>query len=204
MTQVGGASGLVYSAVPVLVFVIAASLASLIPAVTAAVAAAGLILVWRLIRRESTQPAVSGFSGVVICAAIAYLMGESKGYFLLGIVMSLLGAVVCVISILIRQPAVGYLWSWIGGRDRRWRTVRRAVYTFDIATAAWVLVFASRFLVQGFLYDTDRTGWLAAARITMGVPLTAAAALVTYLAIKAVRRMVPESAPGPVAEPSRD
>ena len=53
-------------------------------------------------------------------------------------------------------------------------------------------VFAARFLVQQHLYDADQTGWLAVARIAMGWPLTAVAALVTYLAIRAAQRAVHE------------
>jgi len=59
---------------------------------------------------------------------------------------------------------------------------------FDIATITWVLVFASRFVVQRQLYDADETGWLATARIAMGWPLTAVAALATYLAIRSAQR----------------
>ncbi len=61
---------------------------------------------------------------------------------------------------------------------------------FDVATFVWVLVFASRFVVQQHLYDADQTGWLGVARIAMGWPLTAVAALVTYLAIRAAQRAV--------------
>jgi hypothetical protein len=149
---------------------------------------AALILVWRLIRRESIQPAISGFFGVGISALIAYIVGESKGYFLLGIWMSLLWAVVFALSILVRRPAVGYVWGWVNSHDRAWRGVRKAVVAFDIATFVWVLVFASRFVVQQHLYDANQTGWLGVARIAMGWPLTAVAALVTYLAIRTAQR----------------
>ena len=85
----GGISGLIYSSLPVLVFVPVSSIFGLLPAIIAALAVAALILVWRLARKESVQPAISGFMGVGICALIAYLVGESKGYFLYGIWMSL-------------------------------------------------------------------------------------------------------------------
>jgi Protein of unknown function (DUF3159) len=191
LAQVGGVAGLVYSTVPVVIFVAASSVAGLLPAIGFAVGAAALVLVWRLIRRESAQPALSGFFGVAICALIAYASGESKGYFLLGIWMSLLWAVVFAVSIAIRKPVVGYLWSWASGRDRGWRNVSRAVYAFDVATLCWTLVFAARFVVQELLYDADKTGWLGIARIAMGWPLTAVAALGTYAAIKAAHRAMP-------------
>jgi hypothetical protein len=72
-----------------------------------------------------------------------------------------------------------------------------------VATLTWVVVFGSRFAVQRLLYDAGQTGWLGAARIAMGWPLTAAAAVVTYLAIKYVQRALPDGqgVPGtPVAE----
>ena len=188
MEQLGGVAGLIYSSVPVLVFVGTERLLGLAVAAGAALGAAVLILLWRIVRRESLQPAVSGLIGVAVCVLIAYLLGESKGYFLLGIWTSLLWAAVFTVSIVIRRPVVGYIWSWLHGHDRRWRTVRRAVYAFDIATLTWVVVFAARFVVQRVLYDTNHEGWLVVARIAMGWPLAAIAALVTFLAIKAAQR----------------
>jgi Protein of unknown function (DUF3159) len=188
MAQLGGVQGMIYSSLPVLVFVGTSRLLGLSAAVGAALGIATLILLWQLIRRESAQPAVSGLIGVAVCALIAYMLGESKGYFLLGIWTSLLWAAVFGVSILIRRPVVGYIWSWLGGHDRAWRDVRRAVYAFDIATLTWVLVFSARFVVQRLLYESDHTGWLVVARISMGWPLTAASAVVTYLAIKVAQR----------------
>ncbi|HTI75514.1 MAG TPA: DUF3159 domain-containing protein [Mycobacterium sp.] len=188
LEQMGGISGLIYSSLPVVVFVPISTNFGLLPAIGAALGVAALILIWRLIRRESAQPAVSGFIGVGISAGIAYMVGESKGYFLLGIWMSLFWAVVFTVSIVIRRPIVGYIWGWVNSHDRDWRGLRKAVLAFDIATFVWVLVFTSRFVVQQHLYDADQTGLLGVARIAMGWPLTAVAALVTYLAIRAAQR----------------
>ena len=190
LDQMGGVSGLVYSALPVAVLVPVNTAFGLVPAIGAAVGVALLILIWRLYRHDSVQPAVSGFIGVGISALIAWIVGASKGYFLLGIWTSLVWAAVFGLSVLIRRPAVGYVWSWVNGHDRAWRKSRRAVLAFDLATLTWVAVFGARFAVQHHLYDADKTGWLGVARIAMGWPLTAVAALVTYLAIRAAQRAV--------------
>lgn len=190
LEQMGGISGLIYSSLPVLVFVPVSTAFGLLPAIAAALGVATLILLWRLIRKDSVQPAISGFFGVGVSALIAYLVGASKGYFLLGIWTSLIWAVVFSVSVVIRRPVVGYIWGWVHTQDRGWRDVRRAVYAFDVATLVWVAVFASRFLVQQHLYEEDQTGWLGVARIAMGWPLTAIAALVTYGAIRAAQRAV--------------
>ena len=188
LAQMGGVSGLIYSALPVAVLVPVNTAFGLMPALLAALAVAAVILLWRLIRKDSVQPAVAGFIGVGISALIAWLVGASKGYFLLGIWMSLIWAVVFTLSIMARRPVVGYVWSWVNGHDRGWRQSRRAVLAFDLATLTWVVVFAARFVVQHHLYDADETGWLGVARIAMGWPLAAVGALVTYLAIRTAQR----------------
>jgi hypothetical protein len=186
--QMGGVSGLIYSALPVAVLVPISTAFGLLPAIFSALGVAVAILLWRLVRRDSVRPALAGFLGVGISALIAWLVGASKGYFLLGIWMSLFWAVVFTTSVLIRRPIVGYVWSWVNGHDRSWRRSRQAVRAFDAATATWVLVFGARFIVQNRLYDEDKTGWLGVARIAMGWPLAAIGAFVTYLAIRAAQR----------------
>ncbi len=208
--QMGGVSGLIYSALPVVILVPVSTAFGLLPALIAALSVAAGILVWRLVRRDSVKPALAGFLGVGISALIAWIVGASKGYFLLGIWMSLVWATVFAVSVLIRRPIVGYVWSWVNGHDRSWRRSRRAVLAFDAATLTWVLVFGARFVVQHHLYDADRTGWLGVARIAMGWPLAAIGALVTYLAIRAAQRALhadrAEAAPMADAEqePVRD
>ena len=184
----GGVSGLIYSALPVAVLVPISTAFGLLPAIFSALGVAVAILLWRLVRRDSVRPALAGFLGVGISALIAWLVGASKGYFLLGIWMSLFWAVVFTTSVLIRRPIVGYVWSWVNGHDRSWRRSRQAMRAFDAATATWVLVFGARFIVQNRLYDEDKTGWLGVARIAMGWPLAALGAFVTYLAIRAAQR----------------
>jgi hypothetical protein len=207
LAQMGGISGLIYSALPVAVLVPVSTAFGLMSGIVAALGVAAAILVWRLIRHDSVQPAVSGFIGVGFSALIAWIVGASKGYFLLGIWTSLIWAGVFALSVLIRRPIVGYAWSWVQSHDRGWRSSRRAVLAFDIATLTWVLVFGARFVVQRHLYDLDQTGWLGVARISMGWPLTAVAALVTYLAIRVAQRAIHAAhagSPDPDAAPAGD
>ncbi|BAD58597.1 DUF3159 domain-containing protein [Nocardia farcinica] len=190
----GGFSGLIYSTVPVVVFVPVNTFAGLTVAIWAALGAAAAILVWRLIRRDPLQPAVSGFIGVGICAFIAWRMGEAKGFFLFGIYTSLVYAGVFLASILVRRPLVGVIWGALNGHGSVWRTDRTLVRLYDLATATWALVFGARYLVQSELYDSDHTGWLAAARIGMGWPLTAVAFAVTIWAVRRAGHLPARSA----------
>jgi hypothetical protein len=184
LEQMGGISGLIYSSVPVLVFVLVNALTSLMPAIWSSIGIAVAILVLRIVRKEAVQPAVSGFFGVAIAAFIAYRTGDAKGFFLFGIWASLVYGGVFLASVLVRWPLVGVIWTYVNGHGMLWRADRKAVRAYSVATLTWVAVFAARFIVQRWLYDQDQTGWLAFARLAMGYPLTAIALLVTVWAVR--------------------
>ncbi len=185
LEQMGGVSGLVYSSVPVLVFVgVYLPTYNLAAAIWASVGSAVAILIWRIIRKEPVQPAISGIFGVAIAAFIAYRTGSARGYFLFGIWTSLAYGGAFAVSILLRWPLAGVVWSTLNGTGMGWRTDKSARRYYDVATVVWVLVFGARFVVQHWLYATNQVGWLAFARIAMGWPLTAIAALVTVWAVR--------------------
>ncbi|HET7742447.1 MAG TPA: DUF3159 domain-containing protein, partial [Mycobacterium sp.] len=127
--------------------------------------------------------------GVLVASLIAFYSGSSEGYFLPGIWASLVMAVIFAVSVLVRRPLVGVIWKLLTSADlgRSWRDDKVAVHAFDVATLAFVAVFAARFVVQEWLYGAGSTGWLAFARIAMGYPLLALALLVTYWAVRRAR-----------------
>jgi hypothetical protein len=183
LEQMGGISGVVYSSVPVLVFVLVNSIFSLQPAIWSSIGIAVLIMVVRVVRKQPLQPAISGFFGVAIAAFIAYRTGSAKGFFLFGIWASLIYAGAFAASVLVRWPLVGVIWTFVNSHDMRWRRDRRALHAYDLATLACAAIFAARFIVQRWLYDADQTGWLAFAKIAMGYPLTAVALAITVWAV---------------------
>jgi hypothetical protein len=185
LEQMGGISGLIYSSVPVLVFVaVYLPTQSLAASIWSAVGSAVAILIWRLIRREPIQPAISGVLGVAVAAFIAYRTGSARGYFLFGIWTSLLYGGVFLISAVVRWPLAGVVWSVLNGTGMAWRSDPKSRRYYDVATVVWVLVFGARFVVQQWLYASNEVGWLGVARLAMGWPLTAIAALVTVWAVR--------------------
>lgn len=188
LEQMGGIGGLVASVIPVVVFVAVNPLAGLVAAIWASVGVAVALGVWRLIRREAVQPAVSGILGVALCSFIAYRTGEARGFFLYGIWYSLIAGLALIVSVAVRRPLVGVLWSVLNGSSLDWRTSRRARFGYDVATMVWAIFLLARFVVQRYLYDVQQTEWLGVARLAMGLPLTALAALVTVWAIRRAAR----------------
>ncbi|MCW2588028.1 MAG: rane protein [Mycobacterium sp.] len=194
LARAGGVSGLVYSSVPVTVFAATSALLDLETAIVAAFAVAALVLFWQLLRRESIRPALFGFGGVALGAGWAFVTGQVKDFYLPGIWMYLLLAIVFTVSVLIRRPLVGVGWAWVTGRDDSWRRDRRVRLIFDLVTAMMALVSWARFFVQYYLYDTDQAGLLAVARIAMGWPVFVVTSTVIYLAIRTAIRTLPHTA----------
>jgi hypothetical protein len=188
LEQLGGIPGMIYSTVPVVVFVVVNSLASLGPALVAAIGVAVGIAVLRLARREPLQPAVSGLFGVGVGAFLAYRTGEARNFFLLGIWYSALLAVVFGVSALVRWPLAGVIWHGINGDGQGWRRDPRLLRAYTWATLLWALVFAARVVVQGLLYRYDEETWLGIARLVMGYPLVGVALLGTIWAVRRARR----------------
>jgi len=169
--QMGGPMGMVDSGLPVVVFIVANAIGGLGWGIGAALAAAVLIAIMRIARKRPVTQAIAGVFGVGIAAYIAYRTDSAKGYFLLGIWSYLLYGGALLVSMLVRWPAIGVIWEGINGRGTAWRKDKKLVRRYDYATLVWVLVFAARYLVQNYLYDTDQVGWLAAVRLLMGYPV---------------------------------
>nr|WP_245959915.1 DUF3159 domain-containing protein [Prauserella flavalba] len=184
LEQMGGVSGLIYSSVPVIVFVLANSLFGLSVAIWSSLGSAVLITVLRVVRKEPLQPAISGFFGVAIAAFIAYRTGSAKGFFLFGIWASLVYCAALVLSVAVRWPLAGVVWSYLNGSGMAWRKDKPSRLGYDVATLALAAVFAARFVVQRWLYEEDYTGWLAFAKIAMGYPLYGLALLVVVWAVR--------------------
>lgn len=199
LEQIGGWRGVFDSALPVVVFVLANTVGGLTVAVWSAVGAAVLVAALRLVQRRSPQQAFGGLFGVVLAAYIAHRTGSAKGFFLLGIWASFGYAAVCAGSVLVRWPLVGVIWEYVESGSTGWRRDRSMMRVYTWTTAMWAGVFLARGLVQHFLYDANRTGWLAVARIAMGYPVTLGALGVTLLMVRRVSRrsrpLPPETLP---------
>lgn len=193
LERMGGWQSLVYSTLPVLIFVPINAWKGLQPAIWVALAVALVVFCVRLFRKEKLTPAVSGFFTVALCAFIAYRMGNAKGYFVWGIWVSAAYAILSIISMIARWPIVGVLWNALNGLGQAWRADKNRRRWYDLATLAWALVFAARFVVQQWLYAEDAATALGVTRIVMGWPLTILAVVVSVWAIR--KTTVAESAP---------
>jgi hypothetical protein len=108
LEQLGGWRGMVDATLPTVAFVVGNSLGGLVRGIWAAGAAAVLVFLLRLVRRESVQQAVSGLFAVAVAIAIAFYTGQARDFFVFGIVRNTAIALVLFGSIALRRPLVGY------------------------------------------------------------------------------------------------
>jgi uncharacterized protein DUF3159 len=188
MEQMGGVVGIASSTAPVLVFIIVNVVTSLQPALIAALATGALVAVWRLVRKQPLVPALGGLLGVGVAAFIAARTGEARGFYLPGLLTSAAFGLAFLVSVLVRRPLAGVVWHGINGHGQGWRRDPRLLRAYTWASLLWVVVFASRVVVQGWLYDAQEETWLGIARLVMGLPLFGLALLGTVLAVRRAQR----------------
>ncbi|MCW2703470.1 MAG: hypothetical protein JWQ37_1465 [Blastococcus sp.] len=109
LEQLGGWRGMVDASLPTVAFIVANAVNGLRTGIWAALGAALLVFLLRLVRRESVQQAVSGLFAVGIAVAIAAASGQARDFFVLGIVRNAVIGVVLLGSIAVRRPLVGVI-----------------------------------------------------------------------------------------------
>lgn len=182
--RTGGLPGLIQSSLPPVVLVLANTWWGLYPAIAAAVGIAALVTAVRAMRRQSLRPAFGGFVGVAVSGFLAGRSGEARDFFLADIWWYGAAAVLLTVSILLRRPLVGVLWSAGQGVGLWWRRDRSSLHRYDIATAVVAVVFATRFLVQQRLYVHNEVGWMTVTKTALNYPLWAVALLAVVWAVR--------------------
>jgi hypothetical protein len=180
-TVVIGRGNLFDVIVPPVVFVIINELLGLEVAVWGSLALAALIILVRLVRRQSLRNALGGLGGVVLAILVAMVLGRAEGYFLPAIITGGLTLVVCLVSVMAGRPLV----AWTSHVARRWPLdwywhpkVRPA---YSEVTLAWAVFFALRLFLQLALFEGEAPVLLAVFNVLAGWPATVTLLVMSYL-----------------------
>ena len=185
----GGRRGLAEIGLPTMVFVIIyTATTKLTPSLWAAVAISAVMAVWRLVKREKVQNAISGVLGVVVCAVFARHTGQAKDFYLPGVLLNVGEAVLFGVSALVRWPVIGVVLGPITGEMMAWRDHPERLRAFTRAT--WMLgaMFVFRVLVEVPLYLANQTTALGAAKVLLGYPLYL---MVAFMCWQVIRKAPP-------------
>jgi len=194
LATVGGWLGIAEATLPFIAFTIvwAATGRDILIGGIVAVAISATLAAARLLRRQTTQFALSGVIGVAFGAFVASRTGKAEDFFLPGILINAASASAYLVSIIVRRPLLGLIVSAVTGEGRAWYTdpARRSAYTK--ASWIWVALFCFRLSIQLPLYLSGLVGPLAVARVVTGIPLFALGVWLSYLLL---RTRLPELQP---------
>jgi len=172
IAALGGTRGLIDSGVPSILFLVIFNFGHhLHPAIYASVALSILLTIYRLIKRESLQHALSGLFGIAICALFAGHSGKASAFYLPSIYKNIFFLVIYGGANLIRYPLLGLVIGPILGENLEWRKhpARKKVYTQ--AGWLWAGMFALRIAIQYPLYLANKLNALGMANFFLGYPL---------------------------------
>ncbi|WP_239675439.1 DUF3159 domain-containing protein [Natronosporangium hydrolyticum] len=194
-TQLGGWRGMVESAIPITIFVVANLIWGLQPALIGSIGVAVVIAVVRLAQRRPIRYAVNGLFGIALGAVIAWRSGEARDFYLPGILVSYGYAAGMLLSVAIRHPLVGWLWSVLFTQGRSdWRKDRVLMRTFIWLTLLWAAVWIVKVSIQAALYLANEEHLLGIARLLLGAPPYALLLVFTIWVVRRVQRRQAESA----------
>lgn len=183
----GGWTGIVVAAAPTVAFVIANALGGLTWAFIALAVSAPVAFGVRLARRESPRAALIGLVIAAVCALVAALTGEARGFFLVPTLLPAGWTLLFAGSALIGRPLTGIVLNRLAGGPRDWRqhAPLRRVY----ATTTWVAagICFVNFVLRVVLYVTEQLAALAVVEVAV-IPVPFALAAFTVAAARRAAR----------------
>lgn len=181
-SALGGWAGVIDSGLPFVVFTVAYLVTDrdLETTLYASVGTAAVLAVFRLLRKQSLLQVVSGLIGIAIAAFLAQRTGNAENFFLPGIITNAVYAGVCLISIALHKPLLGYVIQAMRGRDMSWVNDHEEHRLFSTITWLWALIFGIRVAIMFPLFLLGQTAALGTLKLLLGYPLFALGIFVTF------------------------
>jgi len=203
--SLGGARGMIESALPFIAFTIAWVVArQLYPAIAAAVGTAILLAVIRLAQRQSIKYVVQAVIPTAIAVLIATRTGRAQDVFLPGILYNGVLAVISLLTVAIRKPLVGFIIGAAVGDPVGWTRDRGLVKMTSKLTLVLAVPYVARFVIQLPLFLAGQVVLLGIAKVVLGWPMLIGALTVIGLMLSKGKTPMEDSAfAGSLAPESR-
>ena len=170
--SLGGARGMIESALPFIAFTIAWVVSrQLYPAIAAAVGTAILLAVIRLVQRQSIKYVVQAVIPTAIAVLIATRTGRAQDVFLPGILYNGALAVISLLTVAIRKPLVGFIIGAAVGDPIGWTRDPGLVRMTSKLTLVLAVPYVARFVIQLPLFLGGQVVLLGIAKVVLGWPM---------------------------------
>ena len=164
----GGLRGMIETVLPGLLFVTIFTInKDLHWSAIAALAVSLVLVVVRLVKRDTVKHAFSGVFGVAFGVVFAMMTGNAKNFYLPGMLYTLGLALAYIITTLAGVPLIGLILGPVFKENLSWRTRnpgRKAAYAK--ASWAWGLILLAKCAILFPLYwwaNTAQLGWVLVA-----------------------------------------
>lgn len=186
LLALGGGLGIAETLIPTLIFICLYLVAGIYWAALLAVGCSALFLLYRLCLRQGIRHAIFGFVLLVIGAIWAYKSGNAGNFFTLGFLINGVYALIFSVSIIVKQPIIGFLGALFAGANKIWKTPAHARYYHksQLATLIFIILFLLRLGLELPLYYWNLYVALGIMRIILGPPAFALAAWVIWAVLK--------------------
>lgn len=182
--SLGGALGLLESAIPPISFSITFGISkSVVTAVAVAVTLTLVILVIQIIRKRPIMNAIASVLGIAIAAWLA-LRGGAGDFFIKDFWVNAAWATGLLGSVLFRVPAIGYLLLTVGEVPEDWRKRSKIYRRMRLVTVIWAALYVLRLVVQLPLYFANNVLMLGIMKTVLGLPMFALWILFTWLLLR--------------------
>lgn len=187
LAAIGGPLGVAEAVLPSMLFsIVFAITKDALPSVSGA---AGLALIFIVIRLFQRKPLTQALVGALAIALAAWLAlrdgGQAADYFVPGFITNASYGFVFLVSVLVRYPIMGYVGQFLFGLAN-WRKTDHLYRRFRFVTLVWVSFFSLRLLIQLPLYFSNQVELLATSRIIMGAPAYAGLLALTWVMIRKI------------------
>lgn len=166
---------------PPLIFVIINSMYGLTTAIIVALIISASFGMYRLIRKQSGLYALGGSLGIILAGGFAYLANNATNYFLPGIVTNAFVLLLSVFTLIIDKPLAAYASHLTRGWKLDWFWRKDIKPAYREVTIMWSLFFLIRTIIQITLFLSDNVDALIWANTIMGLPVTLAVLVLSYV-----------------------
>jgi hypothetical protein len=157
-------------------------------AVGVAVGTAITLGAWRLVQRQPLKQVVRGLVALTVAVVFVLLSGEARAFFLPGLYVDAIYALLFAGSVAIGRPLAGVVYAALFQTGPIWRHDPRLRRVFAGASLGWSAVYALRAGTQAALYHEDAPVLMAIAKVSLGWPLTVLAVAATLAAVRGAVR----------------
>ncbi|WP_018143806.1 DUF3159 domain-containing protein [Alloscardovia criceti] len=187
---IGGIRGIVEAVLPVLVFIIGYIISSdLVLSLIIVGALLVVIVIARLIQRQTLMGALSGVIVTLISVVFAAMLNSARDFYSPGILINTVAVSALLVSLVAKKPGIGWMLEQITHDN----ALKDLYKTYVYATWVWICGFGIRLAVEVPLYMAHNISALGIARIITGIPLFALMLLVSWIIVAPQRKKLLET-----------